>query len=332
MLTKDLSLLEKETYNKLKGFLNLKQQKTLKEILKIPRLNKMLLIATNKPWPTYVYHSLKHIVELKNDTIKNDAIREKFKYMEDFEELKNIKKVKFKKIDIHRAIGVELTYNTNDNNRSLIHYYNVHKIFPKKSHFDSSCLEIPSEILKTKKALLENYNKYTTFSKNIDYHPYVKNIAGGGCHFNIDLTNEKFKYKFLKNIYTDFKQRPYLNWIFNDSYDNITANKIPRWVNCHIKRGLYPRTKNYGLSYRNNRIEFRGFQMARNIKEFEKQLDFINEYTEMASKGLLKHINGSPIEKFKHLLLQLNLNYKDYYLFINRNYKNRLRYGKDYLK
>lgn len=332
MCKKDVRIVEKEVYDKLKNNLNIKQQLELKSILKKPRENRILLIASKKVWPLYIYDEMKSVKYIKNVRSRNRFIKDKFKFYKEAPELKNIKKIKFKKVDIYRAIGVELTYNkcivTSD---FLFYGMFLKSVLNKLAHFDSKCLEIPSKILKTKKAILDNYQHITYITNSVGYYTHVEGVSGGGCHFNLDLTNEKFKYKFLKNIYADFYDRPYLNWIFNDDYDNITANKLPSWMKSHLNRGLYPRTKQYGLSYRNSRLEFRGFQMARNVEEFEKQLDFVNQYAEMAGKGLLKHIKDTPLNKFKNLLLQLGLNYKDYTIFIKRNYNQRKKYGVEYL-
>lgn len=97
---------------------------------------------------------------------------------------------------------------------------------------DCGAIEIPSPIFKT----VDEIKKFYTYLNKKIVSKYGllshrKDTTGGGGHIHVGIplhliNNSKKLSHFLFSLYRDMANRPYLNWIFNDWWDNNTANSL----------------------------------------------------------------------------------------------------------
>ena len=95
---------------------------------------------------------------------------------------------------------------------------------------DSGAIEINSPVFRN----IQQAERFYLYMKEIiSHYPLVshRNDVGGGgghIHFGLDFLDHKkhdsfFKFKFHLNFFRDVQNRPYLNWMFNEYFDNQSA-------------------------------------------------------------------------------------------------------------
>lgn len=236
-------------------------------------------------------------------------------------------------------------------------------------HTDDGVIEIPSPPHETYKEVITFYNGLEKLMKRFELVPWKEGEAGGGLHFHMDMPNLKITMlsAFLRDLFVDIANRPYLTWIFNEPHDIWNANsffrthastrfiqKLNKGVffdfNALDKADFWRKGKPIRYDSYTNTIEYRMFEMARSKEELVAMLNFICNYYEQFidaysnktyrekvslwidrntynDKEYVKHY----IESFQMLLNQLNLNYNNYEVFVERNFKTRIKWGKTYL-
>lgn len=307
--------------------------------------------------------------------------------------IKNIiKKLKFsydnKKLPT--PIGLEYTFVNRfdpENSHKTFNIYNVLDDYVQKKrkkfkaiHYDNGVVEIPSPVHQTVGSIFKFYRELIKLTEEFNLVPYVKGHVTGGCHIHLDIPkarnnpqNPKISVGMeeLRSLYIDIANRPYLNWIFNEPFDNINANSFFSDPNsyAYIKRlneleyfdinspkeplnfNRKHRPIRTALNY--NTVEYRIFDMIRNEKELDLIIHFICNYYEALTRFRLccfdnqdfpnnlilndktftsKLAIKSYLKEFEKLLLALKLKPEDYKVFIKRNYNTRIKWGKKYLK
>lgn len=171
---------------------------------------------------------------------------------------------------------------------------------------DNDAIEITTPIHKTEKDLLKYYSIVCRLAKKYKLRFYSPIECNGGCHIHLSLPKMKFSDLgiFLRNLYIDSTTRPYLNWIFNEPEDNISANSFAaapneegtdriheegiNWIAELNKKEFFNPgdvskltfEKRYTVRYSQeyNTIEFRFFDMPRNRFELNLNVTFALSY------------------------------------------------------
>lgn len=241
-------------------------------------------------------------------------------------------------------------------------------------YVDCGVLEIASPVHKTWKETKKYYSKIQKLSKKMSFRPTNRNKGGGGCHLNFSVpktADKKIDIKHMLNLISDLGNRPYINWIFNEPSDNKTAKSFNHFsktihknvmkklkMKAHINSSDWAWTElesefeDRGLAIRikdEDHFEFRCIDMVRNQRDLKDVLQFFSKYVSYTkNKKRFKHVEIKfnreeehyeitrleCVREFKKMLKKLNLNYKDYRRFVERNLYKRYKepYGKYFLK
>jgi hypothetical protein len=225
-------------------------------------------------------------------------------------------------------------------------------------HLDSGSFEVNTPVFYYNETLVEYYDHITKLMKKQGLVTHSKKTDGGGLHFHINLPSNIYVSQQVTMCYT-LNRLPYLNWIFNNPIDTWNGNNPYLNFKDYYKLDITPDivdsiglfmlkgSKSTPMRFEEcgtNRVEYRFFDMPYNRDEFSNLLNFVHALHENLSKTWLVGILESNdlfncrelsmnfmIQKFKDLLCELGLDYKNYDIFVQRNMKTRYKYGKSYL-
>ena len=101
---------------------------------------------------------------------------------------------------------------------------------------DETAVEIPSPVFNT---LTECRTFYDRMMAIVNKYPLVDHredcySGGGHIHWGLPTSwTSEFKIRFLLNLFIDVTNRPYLNWVFNEYCDTLSAeNFMSQHDNC----------------------------------------------------------------------------------------------------
>lgn len=272
-------------------------------------------------------------------------------------------------------VGVEYSCFSVNESENYDKYIELERYIKKRQHLDNlfqvhmdfDVIEITTKPHKTHSSLVLAYKKLARAMKELELVGRQDGFGSGGLHFHFDLPKMKTHYvcSFLRDLYVDMANRPYLNWIFNEPIDNVNANSFYQNVDSRrfitkLDKSKYfdfntlhaanfsKKTKAIRYDAYTHTVELRIFDMVVSEKEFVAVLNFACNYYELFSLDcssnydqvqlkLTKENYNSPsklnvyLDEFKELLHRLNLRYEDYITFIERNYNVRKQWGKSYL-
>jgi len=99
------------------------------------------------------------------------------------------------------------------------------KLKPFKVYNDEGCVEVASPVFQTIKDMKSFYFKISQFAQKNNIKPHLETEFSGGGHIHVALKlfHKKMLFKFLVNLYSDISNRPYLNWMFNEVGDDVSA-------------------------------------------------------------------------------------------------------------
>lgn len=225
-------------------------------------------------------------------------------------------------------------------------------------HLDSGSFEVNTPVFYYNETLVEYYDHVTKLMKKQGLVTHSKKTDGGGLHFHINLPSDIYVGQQVR-MCNSLNRLPYLNWIFNNPIDTWNGNNPYLNYKEYYKLDIAPDivestglfmlkgTKSTPMRFEEcgtNRVEYRFFDMPYNREEFSNLLYFVHALHEKLLEGwpegalntedLVNCKNLSMkfmILKFKDLLIQLDLDYKNYDIFVQRNMKTRYKYGKSYL-
>lgn len=241
-------------------------------------------------------------------------------------------------------------------------------------YLDAHCVEIGSPVHRTWKQCSKYYRQVIIEAKKYRLHPTSRKHGGGGCHINVSIPKNRSNqpdHRFMLKLLCDLVNRPYINWIFNEPSDNHTANCYALRLTKLLKErkptdtdeAFWPTIRNYfddrGMSIRikdSSHFELRCFDMVRNERDLKDVLTFVSKYLKMikSQKKMTKCVwdltdfdsddrdlqpiinvtKSEVLTEFKKLLIKLQLDYKDYRRFVERNLNRRFSktYGEEYLR
>ena len=122
---------------------------------------------------------------------------------------------------------------------------------------DESAVEIPSPVFSTLAECHDFYDRMMDIVKKYPLVDHREDCYSGGGHIHWAIPNDRgedFKVRFLLNLFRDVTNRPYLNWVFNeycdtlsaenimsqhDSYDHSTMNRLRCWLEGKTPKGDY---------------------------------------------------------------------------------------------
>jgi len=98
---------------------------------------------------------------------------------------------------------------------------------------DDNCVEIRTPKFTTSEQIISFYKDIRKVTDKYDLVTHRKDTTSGGGHIHVGIPDRYLRnpYKlfvFLDTIFLDFQNRPYLNWIFNDPYDNESAESFDK--------------------------------------------------------------------------------------------------------
>jgi hypothetical protein len=216
------------------------------------------------------------------------------------------------------TFGVEYTFLQRFNSKKsdseisekIIKGADKRQVWNKRVHADGEhVIEFASPVHKNWQDMLKHYRIIKNHARKNHLVYKSGDCTGGGAHIHMGLPKKwstEFKLQFLRNFYIDISLRPYLNWFFNDTLDDINANSMFTSYNgCNtILRIIDPSyfnvkdqltrsawlidlallseiaTKDYACRYDSEfeTIELRIFKMVENEKMLEDYVEFANAY------------------------------------------------------
>lgn len=271
---------------------------------------------------------------------------------------------------LHFRYGVELTWilaKKKDHRDSLIDaiaaYLNEIMYIKYRKKFnlyeieiDGGSVESPTPPFTSFSELRKFYNIISKETQEFGLVPYSRDnfLQGGQGHIHFSMN--RWTHKFLRNLFCDYANRPYLQWIFNCPYDYINATSFfteldfcdnPEFLTLDYSLqtvlGLNNVCNNFiggkskGLYYNRKTVECRFFDNPRNWEDLVDHLKFLDAYLLYIKRqpGLIpitiehgREIKNMSLyfckKEFKLLLNELGLDYKNYKRFVNRNMAFRL--------
>ncbi len=216
------------------------------------------------------------------------------------------------------TFGVEYTFlqrfnskkNDNEIADKIIKGADKRQPWNKKVHTDGlHVIEFASPVHKNWQDMLKNYRIIKSHARKNHLLYKRSDCTGGGAHIHMGLPRKwstEFKLQFLRNFYVDISLRPYLNWFFNDTIDDINANSMftsdsgsktimqiidPSYFNVELQQARPAwlidlallselSTKDYACRYDSEfeTLELRIFKMVENEKMLEDYVEFANAY------------------------------------------------------
>lgn len=216
------------------------------------------------------------------------------------------------------TFGVEYTFLQRFNSKKsdseisekIIKGADKRQVWNKKVHADGEhVIEFASPVHKNWQDMLKHYRIIKNHARKNHLVYKRGDCTGGGAHIHMGLPKKwstEFKLQFLKNFYVDIALRPYLNWFFNDTLDDINASSMftshsgsrtimkiidPSYFNVKDQQARSAwlidlallsdlSTKDYACRYDSEfeTIELRIFKMVENEKMLEDYVEFANAY------------------------------------------------------
>jgi hypothetical protein len=199
---------------------------------------------------------------------------------------------------------------------------------------------------------------YQWMMKHVSRYPLVPSLPtqmGGGCHIHFAVDNFKLNQKFLVNLFRDSNNRPYFSWMFNDPYDNESAEP-QKWkqnwmknnvIDCYAgNKGSMLRIDERCPGQKPTTVEFRIFDMPKNLNQLVDFIIFVDVYLRFINKrsknkhfieSIIQDINDldvySRLSKRKHIQdfkrfieEKLKLPYNKYKKYIHNYLQRRYLY------
>ena len=211
-------------------------------------------------------------------------------------------------------------------------------------------IEITSGILHSRDEVKRFYQKASAFAKRRGWPLTGDGFTSGGGHIHVSGDWPRGKTRWIRN---DCINRPYLPWIFNEPDDDNSANHPLTHYDPHYDKHVALRVIG------SRHVEIRFFEAPHNLKEQMLHFDFADRWitsigpTKQKVRAKRKrrpchcifpcqprrcyngekYMDFSPwpidrsIAEFKELLEQLNLSYKDYKVFVDRNLALKYEWG-----
>jgi len=107
---------------------------------------------------------------------------------------------------------------------------------------EEGAIEINSPAFNTTSQLVKFYNVMKKIASNYNIFTYREDSYSGGGHIHVAIpdriyTKRNYLFSFLRNLYRDIYNRPYIMWIFNEYDDDISAvdiSKYNSWIHDEI--------------------------------------------------------------------------------------------------
>lgn len=171
--------------------------------------------------------------------------------------------------------------------------------------FGSNELEIRSPVMSRLRDIMQYYDFVCDVVRKEGMQPHLNGHMSGGGHLHVSPIGKKWDTGLVYEIFRDWLNRPWLNWIFNDPEDDWNASsmmtrsyggegdtyeivdylwehkkKLTKKTSRHVY-GL-PNGKDHGVVWRGGvgkgTIEFRFFDAPKNRREQELHVLFMDHW------------------------------------------------------
>lgn len=186
-----------------------------------------------------------------------------------------------------------------------------------KFEYDYDCgnvMEIKTPPTNNFQTIIDDYKTILSVMTRLGWRTHDKIESGGGGHIHVDFlcsSNLYSRIELLNDVLLNINIMPFINWVFLEENDNISANNpfldkslnkkdfinwirmhnaCQKWIpNEHIDK------KNRSIVYNSgpNTIEFRIFQTPRNVVELIVNVMWVNKFYSRCNDGSYIYIKDN---------------------------------------